>query len=417
MRTQTWTALVAASLMLTSCAKSAEEPAMTDMTPAEHAKMLAGGTQGTVDTAGVMVRQPVHLTAEQERALGVVYATVGRESLEKNVRTVGTIQAPEPNIVDMTTKIEGFVEKLFVNTTGAPVRRGQPLLALYSPMLVAAQQEFLTARRLVAALNPSAGEAWQGAEATLDAARRRLSYWDVSDAQIAELERSGVVTKTLTLASPANGIILEKNVVEGQRVMPGERLYQIADLSEVWVEGEVFEQDLALVKVGMQVHIEVAARPGEHIMGRVSFIYPTVDPTSRTNRVRLSVPNPARVLKPGMFATIFFDANLGRDIIVVPRAAVVVTGTRNIVFVRDADGMLQPREVVLGARAGDRVHVLSGLTEGETIVTSANFLVDAESRLGGGAGAMPGMQHTEPGGTKVPPAKTPTPSPQEHDHD
>ncbi len=390
--------LAALSLLTAACEKKEAPPAMGEMTPEEHARMQAGGTQGAMDTAGMAVRQAVHLTAEQERALGVVYAQVGRETLSKTVRTVGVIQSPEPNVADITPKIEGFVERLYVNTTGETVRRGQPLLALYSPMLVAAQEELLTARRLVAGLDSSAGEAWQSAQATLEATRRRLSYWDITGAQIATLERTGTVTKTLTLVSPVNGIVLEKDVLQGQRVMPGQRLYQIADLSEVWVEGEVFEQDIPLVKTGMQVHIEIAARPGEHLMGRVSFIYPTVDATSRTNRVRLTVLNPGLLLKPGMFATIFFDAILGRDVVAVPRAAVIVTGQRNLVFVRDADGMLQPREVVLGARSADRVQILSGLAEGETIVASANFLVDAESRLGSSGGSMPGMQHsaTEP---------------------
>lgn len=398
-------ALLAMVLLLGACDKQDAAPAMGDMTPEEHARMQAGGTQGVVDSTGTAVREAVYLTAEQERALGVVYTEVGRETLNKTVRTVGVIQAPEPNVADVTPKIEGFVENLFVNTTGETVRRGQPLLALYSPLLVAAQEELLTAKRLVAGLDSSAGEAWQGAQATMVAARRRLSYWDISDTQIATLERTGIVTKTLTLVSPVNGIVLEKDVLEGQRVMPGQRLYQIADLSEVWVEGEVFEQDIPLVKTGMQVHIEIAARPGEHLMGRVSFIYPTVDATSRTNRVRLTVPNPGLLLKPGMFATIFFDATLGRNVIAVPRAAVVVTGQRNLVFVRDAGGMLQPREVVLGPRSEDRVQILSGLTEGETIVASANFLVDAESRLGSSGGSMPGMQH----GAAEPATGTPAP--------
>jgi Cu(I)/Ag(I) efflux system membrane fusion protein len=322
-----------------------------------------------------------------------VYITVRRDILSRTVRTVGTIQAPEPNVVDVVPKVDGFVERLFVATTGETVRRGAPLLALYSPMLVAAQEEFLTALRLVDRLDAEAGEAWHSARQTLEAARRRLAYWDITDAQVAALEARGAVTRTLTLVAPVGGIVLEKDVLQGQRVSPGDRLYRIADLSEVWVEGEVFEQDLALVREGMPVHIEIAARPGEHLMGRVSFIHPTVDAVSRTNRIRLTVPNPGLELKPGMFATIFLDAVVGRDVIAVPRAAVVVTGTRNIVFVRDSAGMLQPREVVLGARSADQVQVLAGLSEGETIVASANFLVDAESRLGNSDGTMPGTQH------------------------
>lgn len=390
------TRVLSASLLLAGllagCQSESADQGMADMTPEEHARMLAGGNQGAVDSTGV-IRQSVHLTPAQERALGVVYATVQRDTLLRTVRTVGTIQAPEPNVVDVVPKVEGFVERLFVATTGESVRRGAPLLAIYSPMLVAAQEEFLTARRLVERLEPGAGEAWLSARQTLESARRRLAYWDITDAQVAALEARGTVTRTLTLVAPVSGIVLEKDVLEGQRVMPGQRLYQIADLSEVWVEGEVFEQDLALIREGMPVHIEIAARPGEHLMGRVSFIHPTVDAVSRTNRIRLTVPNPGRELKPGMFATIFIDAVVGRDVIAVPRTAVVVTGTRNIVFVRDSAGMLQPREVVLGARSADQVQVLAGLTEGETIVASANFLVDAESRLANSGGAMPGMQH------------------------
>lgn len=408
------TAGVAMLVLFTSgCQKEQPTPAVGEMTPEEHAKMLAGGTQGTLDTAGAAVRQAVYLTADQERALGVVYTRVGREAMGKTIRTVGTIQAPEPNVADVTPKIEGFVEQLFVNTTGSTVRRGQPLLALYSPMLVAAQEEFLTARRLVARLDSTAGEAWGNAQSTMAAARRRLSYWDIPEDQIERLESSGSVTKTLTLVSPVNGIVLEKQVLEGQRIMMGQLLYRIADLSEVWVEGEVFEQDIALIRDGMQAHVEIASRPGEHLMGRVSFIYPTVDAANRTNRIRLTVPNPGLQLKPGMFATVYLDAVLGSDLIVVPRAAVVVTGERNVVFVRDADGMLQPREIVLGVRSADRVQVLRGLAEGETIVASANFLVDAESRLGSAGGAMPGMQH---GAGDVPTPKPVPPAP-EHQHD
>ncbi len=395
---------------LSGCRES-EDTSMPGMTAEEHARMQAGGTQGATDTAGQALRRPVQLTAQNERALGVVYATVHRETLTKNVRTVGEIQSPEQNVTDITPKVDGFVEQLFVSTTGETVRKGDPILALYSPALVAAQEEFLIAKSLVTRVDSSAGEAWRAALATLDAARRRLSYWDIPDAQVAELEATGRVTKTMTLVSPVSGIVLEKSVLEGQRVMPGQRLYRIADLSEVWVEGEVFEQDVPLLRVGVQVHVEVSGRPGEHLMGQVSFVYPTVDIRSRTNRVRLTVANPDGRLKPGMFATIYFEALLGRDVLVVPRDAVVVTGTRNLVFVRDAEGSLHPREVVLGFRSADHIQILDGVREGETVVASANFLVDAESRLGSTEGSMPGMQHQEPG------AVTREPPPPEHDHD
>lgn len=344
--------------------------------------------------ADVTPRQAVHLTAEQERALGVVYMEVGRRTLERTIRTVGRIEAAEHRIADITPKIGGFVEQLFVATTGESVRRGQPLLSLYSPELVAAQEELLTARRLASNVDPTAEEASRSAEAMLNAARRRLAYWDITQEQIDRLERRDEVTKELTLVSPVDGIVLEKHVNDGQRVAPGALLYRLADLSEVWVEGDVFEQDIQFVRVGSLAHIEVAAYPGEHLMGEVSFVYPVIDVSSRTNRVRVTLANPDARLKPGMFATIFFDAAVDGEVVAVPIDAVMVTGERNLVFVRDAEAMLQPREVALGPEAAGFVQILAGLEPGETIVASANFLIDAESRLGRTGQDMPGMQHS-----------------------
>lgn len=387
MMPRTLLAALGAALLI-ACGNGDSADAMPEMTPEEHAMMMAGG-------AAQPGRQAVHLSAAQEAALGVTYHTVGTAPLVRTVRVVGEILAAEPRVADVTPKVEGFVEHLYVDATGTMVARGAPLIEIYSPSLVAAQEEFLTARRLVAGLDSTAGEAWRAAVGTMDAARRRLAYWDITEEQLDRLAASGTVSRTLTLVSPVRGVVLDKDVLEGQRVMPGERLYRIADLSEVWVEGDVFEQDLALVREGAQVHIEVSAYPGEHLMGRISFVYPTVDVRTRTNRIRLTVANRDGRLKPGMFATIWLEAEVGHGALVIPRQAVVVTGERNVVFVRDADGMLQPREVVLGPRAGDRVAVLAGLTAGERIVASANFLVDAESRLGSTGGGMPGMQGTE----------------------
>jgi Cu(I)/Ag(I) efflux system membrane fusion protein len=388
-----WAAVIvfAGAVALAACGKEADESAMAGMTAEEHARMQAGGTAGAVDTTGAALREPVHLTAEEERALGVVYTVVRRGPLARTIRTVGGVQPPETGLTDITPKIDGFVDKLYVNFTGQTVRRGQALLSLYSPMLVSAQEELLTAKRLASQVDSTAGEAYARAQALLEAARRRLAYWDITPTQIARIERTGEVTKTLTLVAPFNGVVLEKMVVEGQQVMPGMKLYRLADLSSVWIEGEVFEQDLQFVHVRSQAHIEVTAYPGRHWMGEVSFVYPVVDERSRTNRIRVTVPNPGLELKPGMYATVYFDAQVGTDVLTVPIDAVVVTGERNVVFVRDEEGMLAPREVVLGPRGGDRVQVVRGLSEGETIVASANFLVDAESRLARGAGGMPGM--------------------------
>jgi Cu(I)/Ag(I) efflux system membrane fusion protein len=407
------TSFVATILMLlAACNKeSADGSPMEGMTAEEHAMHMGGGG-GAMDSTGAAVRNPVHMTAEQQRALGIVYATVQRSALSRTIRTVGNIEAAEPNEAAVTLKIDGFVEELLVASTGEAVSEGQPLLRLYSPKLVAAQEELLTALRLAARIDSSAGETWENATEMLAAARRRLAYWDITPEQIERVEQTGEITKTLTLVSPVTGIVLEKNVVEGQHVTAGMQLYRLADLREVWIEGEVFEQDLQHVREGSTAHIEVAAYPGVHVMGRVSFVYPTVDPATRTNRIRVTVPNRDLRLKPGMFTTFYIDAVIGAEELVLPTEAILATGERDLVFVREPDGMLYSREVLLGSRAGDLVQVLGGVSEGETVVASANFMVDAESRLASAGMSMAGMDHGVPDSTAA--QSSPT---MEHHHD
>lgn len=401
---RTWWSMGLVLAAVAACGRGEPESPMEGMTAEEHARMLAGGTQGAMDSLGTAVRQPVHLTAAQERALGVVYGVVEYEQVTRTIRTVGTIQAPETGLHEVTTKLEGFVEQLNVSSTGQMVRRGEPLLTLYSPAVVAAQEELLSALRLRDALEGTSGAQADQARQLVEAARRRLLWWDLPADWVAGIEGSGQAERTVRLRAPATGVVLERMVVPGQRIMPGMPLYQLADLSEVWIEGEVFEQDLRFVRLGAEAHVEVSAYPAEHLMARVSFIYPTLEAASRTNRVRLTLPNPGQRLKPGMFATIYVDVPLGRALM-VPMSAVVITGERNLVFVRGADGMLVPRPVVLGVRSEGRIQILEGLEAGETVVRSANFLIDAESRLGDTGGQMPGMQHGEP--SAVPPPAVP----------
>jgi membrane fusion protein, copper/silver efflux system len=338
-------------------------------------------------------REPVHLTIAQARAIGVTYAMVEHGRLTRAIRTVGQVNPAEPNLADITPKIDGFVEELYADQTGVEVHHGDPLLTLYSPMLVAAEQELLTADRLLAGQDSTATDAWRNATELVAAARRRLANFDISPDQIARLEQTGEVTRTLTLRAPFDGVILDKMVVRGQSVMAGMAVYRLADLSTVWVEGDVFEQDLATVRVGTPARVEADAYPGQVFTGRVSFVSPTVDPRSRTGTVRVVLANPQGVLKPGMYATIFADAAVGDNALSLPSEAVIRTGERDLVFVAAPNGMLTAREVVVGQRAGDRLQILSGLAAGDRVVASANFLVDAESRLGdGGAMAsMPGM--------------------------
>ena len=353
-----------------------------------------GGAAASTNVPG-----PVHLTTEDARRIGVTYAPVLAGPFGREVRTVAQVTFDETTVKSISPKIDGWVERLIVNATGQYVSPGQPLLTIYSPMLVTAQEELLLAKRLQGDVAAASGDTRASASSLLASARRRLAYWDIPASEIAEIERSGEVRKTLTLRAPAGGFVLEKNVLAGQKIMGGEPLYKVADLSTVWLEGEVFEQDLASVRVGQTVHATLEALPGMLWTGRIAYIYPTLNPETRTVRIRVVVPNRDLKLKPGMYATMRIAGTARANVLTVPRAAVLSTGERSIVFVREANGQLTPREVSLGASSDDRIEVLRGLTAGQTVVTSATFLVDAESNLGkalGGMGDMPGMEVTTP---------------------
>lgn len=364
----------------------------SDAAPAAGHAHGAGAPRGSA-------AQPVMLGADDARRIGVTYAPVTVGAFGKEVRTVAQVTFDETTVKTISPKIDGWVEQLIVNATGQYVSRGQPLLTIYSPMLVTAQEELLLAKRLQGDVAAASADARTSASTLLTSARRRLAYWDIPASEIAEIERSGEVHKTLTLRAPAGGFVLEKNVLAGQKIMGGEPLYKVADLSTVWLEGEVFEQDLAAVRVGQTVHITLEALPGTERTGRIAYIYPTLNPDTRTVRVRVVVPNSDLRLKPGMYATIRIAGTERAGVLTVPRAAVLSTGERSVVFVREANGQLAPREVSLGAASDDRIEILRGVTAGETVVASATFLVDAESNLGkalGGMGNMPGMDMTTP---------------------
>ncbi|MEO7501301.1 MAG: efflux RND transporter periplasmic adaptor subunit [Gemmatimonadaceae bacterium] len=357
----------------------------------EPAAAAAG--QQTADT-GASKAMPVTLSAEQSRRIGVTYALVTLAPLNREIRTVGLVTFDETRVKSVSPKVEGWIEHLLVNYTGQFVGRGQALLTIYSPMLVTAQEELLLAKRLRNDVREGSSDARKSADDLIESARRRLSYWDISASEISAIESSGQVRKTLTLRSPFGGYVLEKNVLEGQRVMMGDALYKVADLSSVWVEGEVFEQDLRSVRLGQQVTVEFEALAGEILGGRITYIYPTVNPETRTAKVRVALVNTGMRLKPGMYATLRTSTSVAVATLGVPRSAVLQTGERSLVFVKAGNGQLQPREVKVGSATEDRIEILSGLRAGETVVASATFLVDAESNLGsllGGMGNMPGM--------------------------
>jgi Cu(I)/Ag(I) efflux system membrane fusion protein len=357
----------------------------------------AGVSQEGHDHAAMMAaaegQQPVILDSEGARRIGVTFATVEHRQLPIFVSTMGTVAFDETRLATVTPKVDGWVEKLHVDFTGAPVRTGQPLMEIYSPALVSAQEELILAARL--SLDAGEGRVGDNARQLLESARRRLEYWDIPDGEIRRIEESGVPTKTLTLQAPASGIVVEKNVVEGDRIMPGMTVYRIADLSRVWIEVDVFEKDLGVVKEGQGALVFFEAYPGRTFTALVSYVYPTVSLQDRTAHVRLELPNDDGALRPGMYAEIRLQVPPTDATLVVPRSAVIATGQRALVFVQGPDGALLPREVTPGRTSGRFMQLLGGVEAGQRVVSSAAFLVDAESNLGtmtGGTAGMAGME-------------------------
>lgn len=363
-----------------------------DATPA----VAAGHAHGGGTSAGQPM--PVTLGPREQRRIGVTYAAVVRAPLEREVRTVALVTYDETRVKTVAPLIEGWVDRLYVNFTGQAVRQGEPLFTIYAPMVVAAQEELLLARKLADDVAGGTPEAVRGAQELLESARRRLRYWGIAEGEIRGIETSGGVRRTVTLRSPHVGVVIEKPVLAGQRIMPGDVAYRIADLSRVWLEGEVFERDLPAVRLGLPVRAEFTALPGDVREGRVTYIYPTVKPETRTARIRVELTNPGLALKPGMYATIRFSAT-SEPTLSVPRSAVLSTGQRHLVFVRDSTGQFVPHLVTPGSATDERIEILSGVAAGDTVVASGTFLVDAESNLGtlmGGMGDMPGMDMTAP---------------------
>jgi Cu(I)/Ag(I) efflux system membrane fusion protein len=334
--------------------------------------------------AGGAAAPSVSLSAAAIRATGVATVPVTRQDLSDEIRAVGTIEADETKLERVAARVSGRVERLYVNFTGQPVRRGAPLFDLYSPDLVATQREYLLAienRRRLADASPEAGES---AQSLVEAARDRLRLWGISADQIRALERTRRPDLALTYRSPVSGTVVQKNVVEGQYVQEGTDLYLLADLSSVWLVAQVYEFELGRLRVGQPVTATVSALPGSELSGKVAFIEPTLERETRTARVRIVLPNPRGDLKPGMFADARLAVALGPSLSIL-KTAVIDTGTRQVVYVETAAGTFSPRDVKLGAAARDRRAVLEGLREGEKVVAAANFFVDSQAQLAGGS--------------------------------
>ena len=336
------------------------------------------------------------LTDAEIGQFGVTFGTVAERTLTSESRVAGTVTADETRVTQVAPRFGGFVEKLYVDFTGMAVRRGQALMELYSPEVLAAEQELIAARGLEGAIGEG-GVPGVPAQKTdlVAAARRRLELWDVPQDEIARALRSGVASRTVTLHAPASGIVTEKSVVRGQSIAAGQSLYTIVDLSTVWVDAALRESDAAIIRVGSGADVEAGGMAGHIVKGRVAWISPTLDSASRTVRARITVANTDGTLKPGMYATVRLHTP-SRTVLTVPASAVVRTGERAVVFVDMGNGELMPHEVALGATAGDFTEIRSGVDRGARVVTSAQYLLDSESNLGEVMRGMIGQGATTP---------------------
>ena len=331
---------------------------------------------------------PVQISPQRLQSIGAKTGRVERKLVTDEIRTTGNVAVDETRVAYVQVRFSGYIKKVFVNATYQFVSKGQPLFTIYSPDLVATEREYLVAKQNAKAVASSQVPGISsGAASLLDAAQDRLRQWGVPPEEIARLNSSNVVQQEMEVDSPASGYVIERNALPEVAVQPEMRLYTIADLSTVWVQAQVFQNDLARIKLGDAATLTVDTFPGRTFRGRVDFVYPQVDMETRAARVRIIFSNPDLQLKPGMFAVVSLNVPLGRQL-VIPASAVLQSGTRQIAFVSRDDGYLEPREIQLGARSGDDVIVLKGLSAGEQIITSANFLIDSESELQAALGSF-----------------------------
>ena len=343
------------------------------------------------------------------QTLGVRTETAASRSMLRTIRAVGTIEASERGLYTVSPKFEGWITTLFVNTTGATVRRGQPLLAVYSPELVTAQEEYRVAVQTVQSMDAASPEARANMQSLVDAGLQRLRNWDIADADLADLRAGKGAKRSLLLRSQADGVVTEMMARAGMRFMPGEPLFQIADLSSVWVVANVFEQDLSLVRSGQVAAVSLAAYPGRTFTGKVTFVYPTVEPATRTARIRIELPNEDGLLKPDLYGTVEIVAGATVAAVSIPESAVLDSGTRRVVLIERGAGAFEPREVTLGVRGDGYVEVVKGLEASERVVVNGNFLIDAESNLKAALGTLGG--HAAHGGTAPPAGDSSVPEP------
>ncbi|MEP7153522.1 MAG: efflux RND transporter periplasmic adaptor subunit [Nitrospira sp.] len=358
--------------------------------PAPTGKNVEAKQEMPVTGANTMTIAP-----ERLQTIGVKFQEATRRPLDKIVRTVGRVEIDERLVGRVNLKFEGWIEELRVSAIGDHVEKGQQLFTIYSPNLVATQEEYLLALQSYRELGTSEfPEVGRGAKELLEATRRRLRLWDIRNNHIEDLERTGTVLRTLPIHSPITGTVIRMEARAGTFVTPGTELYFIADLSRIWILADIYEYELPYIKVGQSASVTLSYDPNTKLHGHVGFIYPTLDSKTRTVKVRFELDNPGEKLKPGMYANVELTIPLGTKL-VVPRDAILESGERQLLFIHHGGGQLEWRSVKLGAKAGDWLEVVDGLKEGEHVVTGANFLIDSESQLKaaiGGMAGMPGMK-------------------------
>jgi RND family efflux transporter MFP subunit len=348
-----------------------------------HPENVGRSGEPPADAASQDKPREFSIPLDRLQLIGVTYATVEKSPLSRTIRAVGTVALDRLRHWDYVSRVEGYVQKLGVASRGDPVKRDQPLLSLYSPDLLSTQREFIEALRLRDQARASgSAENIAGADRLISAARRRLTLWNLGEAQLDNLEKNRESTDTLTLTSPFDGVVLDLATNQGSRVMPGDHLVDVADLSVVWVWAELYQEELPLVRPSQPVTLTAAGYPGEKWQGSVALVDPFLDQAKRTGRVRIDVSNPAMTLRPEMYVNVEFLLTIGESLN-VPVSSVLPTGERNVVFVDKDGGKFEPRLVTLGQKYGDRYVVLEGLHEGERVVASANFLIDAEAKTQG----------------------------------
>jgi RND family efflux transporter MFP subunit len=351
----------------------------------DHSAMSvpAGSPTAVSDSAGP-ARGDVTIDAQRQQLIGVRLARVTRETVNAVIRTTGTVRYDETRMADVNVKLDGWIRDLYVDYTGQLIRQGQPLFTLYSPDLLATQHEYLLALKTRDQMKASpVADAREYADLLVEAARQRLALWDLPPEEIAALEETKKPREAITFRAPVSGHVLEKQALKGMRVMPGQTLYKVADLSVVWVEADVYEQDIAFARVGQGATVTLDAYPGESFRGRAIYIYPFVEENTRTVKVRFQFANARGRLKPGLFANVEMQGGGGAGL-TVPADAVLDSGTQQVVFIAQGEGTFAPREVRVGRRLGDRTEIVSGVTEGEQVAAGATFFLDSESQLRAG---------------------------------